>query len=157
MKKAYHQCGGQAKNIQIEHLLNPLRYFDIDFRMVTEDGEVNGGSSGQVYAAVSLLCIARMSLIERNNGKKETKGLRFMPIDEGESSGSNFYLLEKIARQNDYQLIVMSILPIDDHNDSGRYQYLLSGTSGANGRICVNAIFDEGKGVETITTTADGE
>lgn len=157
MKKAYHQCGGQAKNIQIEHLLNPLRYFDIDFRMVTEDGEVNGGSSGQVYAAVSLLCIARMSLIERNNGKKETKGLRFMPVDEGESSGSNFYLLEKIARQNDYQLIVMSILPIDDYYDSGRYQYLLSGTSGANGRICMNAIFDEGKGVETITTTADGE
>lgn len=157
MKKAYHQCGGQAKNIQIEHLLNPLRYFDIDFRMVTEEGEVNGGSSGQVYAAVSLLCIARMSLIERNSGKKETKGLRFMPIDEGESSGSNFYLLEKIARQNDYQLIVMSILPIDDSNDSGRYQYLLSGTSGANGRICVNAIFDEGKGVETITTIADGQ
>lgn len=157
MKKAYHQCGGQAKNIQIEHLLNPLRYFDIDFRMVTGDGEVNGGSSGQVYAAVSLLCIARMSLIERNNGKKETKGLRFMPIDEGESSGSNFYLLEKIARQNDYQLIVMSILPIDDYYDSGRYQYLLSGTNGANGRICVNAIFDEGKGVETITTTADDE
>ncbi|MCC8198255.1 MAG: hypothetical protein LIP06_06680 [Tannerellaceae bacterium] len=157
MKKAYYQCGGQAKNIQIEHLLNPLRYFDIDFRMVTEDGEENGGSSGQVYAAVSLLCIARMSLIERNSGKKETKGLRFMPIDEGESSGSNFYLLEKIARQNDYQLIVMSILPIDDYNESGRYQYLLSGTSGTNGRICINAIFDEGKGVESITTAADDE
>ncbi len=157
MIKAYLQCGGEAKNIQIEHLLNPLRYFDIDFRMTTEDGEENGGSSGQVYAAVSLLCIARLSLIERNSGKKETKGLRFMPIDEGESSGSNFYLLEKIARQNDYQLIVMSILPIDDYNESGRYQYLLSGTSGANGRICVNAIFDEGKGVETITTAADGE
>lgn len=157
MRKAYYDCGGQAKNIQIEHLLNPLRYFDIDFSMITEDGEENGGSSGQVYAAVSLLCIARLSLIERNSGKKETKGLRFMPIDEGESSGSNFYLLEKIARQNDYQLIVMSILPIDDYNESGRYQYLLSGTSGTNGRICVNAIFDEGKGVETITTAADGE
>lgn len=80
-----------------------------------------------------------------------------MPIDEGESSGSNFYLLEKIARKNDYQLIVMSISPIDDYNESGRYQYFLSGTRGANGRICVNAIFDERKGVETITTAVDGE
>lgn len=157
MKKAYYQCEGKAKNIQIEHLLNPLRYFDIDFHMVTEDGEVNGGSSGQLYAAVSLLCIARLSLIERNAGNKENKGLRFMPIDEGESSGSNFYLLEKIARQNDYQIIVMSISPIDDYSESGRYQYFLSGTKGANGRICINAIFDEGKGVETITRPADGE
>lgn len=157
MKKAYYQCEGKAKNIQIEHLLDPLRYFDIDFHMVTEDGEENGGSSGQLYAAVSLLCIARLSLIERSAGNKENKGLRFMPIDEGESSGSNFYLLEKIARQNDYQIIVMSISPIDDYSESGRYQYFLSGTRNANGRICINAIFDEGKGIETLTTPADGE
>ncbi|RHV92971.1 hypothetical protein [Culturomica massiliensis] len=145
---AYQRCGGKAKQAEIKDLLDPLRYFDIFFKLETEDGEANGGSSGQTYAAAALLCIARLSLIEKQENLKEKKGLRFMPVDEGESAGSNFYLLEKIAAKNDYQIVLMAMNPLDDYGKEGRYQYFLSGQSGGNSRICVNAVFDEGSGVE---------
>lgn len=148
MTEAYHRCGGKAKQVEITDLLNPLRYFDIFFTLETDDGESNGGSSGQTYAAAALLCIARLSLIEKQENLKEKKGLRFMPVDEGESTGSNFYLLEKIAAKNDYQIVLMAMNPLDDYGEQGRYQYFLSGQSGGNSRICVNAVFDEGRGLE---------
>jgi len=145
---AYHRCGGKAKQAEIKDLLNPLRYFDIFFELVDEEGEINGGSSGQTYAAAALLCIARLSLIGRQECQKERKGLRLMPVDEGESTGSNFYHLEKIAAKNDYQIVLMAMNPLDDYGEEGRYQYFLSGKAGSSGRICVNAVFDEGRGLE---------
>ena len=50
-----------------------------------------------------------------------------MPIDEAESIVSNFDLLERIAKANHYQLIVMSIRPLDDFREGEQYQYMLNG------------------------------
>ncbi|MFV0594019.1 MAG: hypothetical protein ACK5M7_21790 [Draconibacterium sp.] len=111
------------------------------------DGTKNSGSTGQTYAAIALLCIARLSLIEKKaKGKKIVKGLRIMPIDETENIGSNFSMLERIAQDNDYQLVVISRHPLDDNSKMGRYQYMLNGQDNG-GKIGTFAIFDEGEEV----------
>lgn len=145
MKEAYIQCGGKARKIEIKHLLNPKSYFNIDFSMRKSDGSINSGSTGQTYSAIALLCIARLSLIEKgaSSGRK-VKGLRFMPIDETENIGSNFDMLEKIAQDHDYQLIVISRHPLDDYSEKGRYQYMLNGQVDGE-RIGTFAIFNEGE------------
>ncbi|WP_294083900.1 hypothetical protein [Proteiniphilum sp. UBA5384] len=113
--------------------------------MRKSDGTVNSGSTGQTYAAIALLCIARLSLIEKKaSGGKLAKGLRIMPIDETENIGSNFTILEKIAQDYDYQLVVISRHPLDDSGEHGRYQYMLNGQA-ESGKIGTFAIFNEGE------------
>lgn len=145
MKEAYLQCGGKARRIDTKNLLNPKSYFNIEFSMQKSDGTKNPGSTGQTYAAIALLCIARLSLIEKKvSGRKQPKGLRFMPIDEAENVGSNFDMLDKIAQENDYQLIVISRGSLDDYSEKGRYQYMLNGRADG-GKIGTFAIFKEGE------------
>ncbi|PKP22888.1 MAG: hypothetical protein CVU05_02015 [Bacteroidetes bacterium HGW-Bacteroidetes-21] len=149
MITAYHQCGGKSKSPDAKELLNPKRYFDISFNMQADDGELNVGSAGQTYAAVALLCIARLSLIDQSGRLR--KGLRFMPIDEAEGIGSNYDLLENIAKTNDYQIISMSIRPLDDFKEGEQYLYILNGRMGKNERINTFAIFSEEVGITEHT------
>jgi hypothetical protein len=143
MREAYLQCGGKARRIDVKYLLNPKSYFNIDFSMRKNDGTINSGSTGQTYAAIALLCIARLSLIEKKvTGGRLAKGLRIMPIDETENIGSNFKMLEEIAQESDYQLVVISRHPLDDSSEKGRYQYMLNGQVDG-GRIGTFAIFNE--------------
>ena len=145
MREAYLQCGGKVRKIDVKYLLNPKSYFNIDFSMRKNDGTINSGSTGQTYAAIALLCIARLSLIEKKvSGGKLAKGLRIMPIDETENIGSNYEMLEKIAQDNDYQLVVISRHPLDDYSENGRYQYMLNGQVDG-GKIGTFAIFNEGE------------
>jgi hypothetical protein len=147
MREAYLQCGGKARRIDVKYLLNPKSYFNIDFSMRKSDGTINSGSTGQTYAAIALLCIARLSLIEKKvTGGKLAKGLRIMPIDETENIGSNFKMLEEIAQKSDYQLVVISRHPLDDSSEKGRYQYMLNGHVD-DGRIGTFAVFNEGEDV----------
>jgi len=143
MREAYLQCGGKARRIDVKYLLNPKSYFNIDFSMRKSDGTINSGSTGQTYAAIALLCIARLSLIEKKvTGGKLAKGLRIMPIDETENIGSNFKMLEEVAQKSDYQLVVISRHPLDDSSEKGRYQYMLNGQV-EGGRIGTFAVFNE--------------
>ena len=144
MRDAYLQCGGKVRKIDIKHLLNPKSYFNIDFSMRKSDGTINSGSTGQTYAAIALLCVARLSLIEKKVGGKQSRGLRFMPIDETENIGSNFDMLEKIEQDYDYQIIVISRYPLDDYSEKGRYQYILNGQVDGE-KIGTFAIFNEGE------------
>jgi hypothetical protein len=145
MRDAYMQCGGKMRKIDIKHLLNPKSYFNIDFSMRKSDGTINSGSTGQTYAAIALLCIARLSLIEKKvGGGRLAKGLRIMPIDETENIGSNFDMLEKIAQDYDYQLVVISRYPLDDYSKRGRYQYMLNGQVDGS-KVGTFAIFNEGE------------
>lgn len=145
MREAYLQCGGKARRIDVKCLLNPKSYFNIDFSMRKYDGTINSGSTGQTYAAIALLCIARLSLIEKKvSGGKLAKGLRIMPIDETENIGSNFKMLEEIAQESDYQLVVISRHPLDDSSEKGHYQYMLNGLVDGV-RIGTFAIFNEGE------------
>ena len=147
MIAAYQKCGGKSRNPEVKELLNPKRYFDISFEMKSEDGELNVGSAGQTYAAVALLCIARLSVIENKRNGKQKNGIRFMPIDEAEGIGSNFDLLERIAKECDYQVIVMSIRPLDGFREGQQYQYILNGHVGKNNRVSTFAIFSEAQGI----------
>jgi hypothetical protein len=88
--------------------------------MKSQTGRNNKGSTGQTYAAIALLCIARLSIVGNKN-KGQEKGLRFMPIDEAEGLGSNFDLLSEIAKTHDYQILTFSINPLGRYNEQHVY------------------------------------
>ncbi|WP_247649234.1 hypothetical protein [Lutibacter sp. B1] len=125
MQEAFYRCGG-SKNLKpkVLELLNPKSYYGLNFTIQSFHGKTNPGSTSQTYAAIALLCIARLSLINRGAKDKVRDGIRFMPIDEAAGLGSNFDMLYDIAKANDYQIISLSIQPykVDMLN---QYIYLL--------------------------------
>ncbi|MFD1615164.1 DNA repair protein Rad50 [Gelatiniphilus marinus] len=126
MVQAFHRCGGpKYSRPSYKQLLNPKSYYDLSFTIESNRGK-NAGSTSQTYSAIALLCIARLSLIEndRSSLKKIKPGIRFMPIDEAEGLGSNFDMLYEIAKNNDYQLLSLSILP-NKVNKENQNIYLL--------------------------------
>ncbi|WP_421826151.1 hypothetical protein [Larkinella sp.] len=119
----FKACSG-VRNFtpEIRDLLNPNSYFSLNFSIISVDnGKKNDGSTGQTYAAIALLCIARLSLI----GRVRRKGIRFMSIDEAEGLGSNYDMLYDIARNNDYQLISMSINLVGSFKEGDQYVHML--------------------------------
>ncbi len=110
--EAFYRSGG-SKNLKpkIEELLNPKSYYSVKFSIKTSQGKKNDGSTSQAYAAIALLCIAKLSLLNKQSKNKFVKAIRFMAIDEAEGLGSNFDMLYGIARANDYQLLSLSINP----------------------------------------------
>jgi ABC-type dipeptide/oligopeptide/nickel transport system ATPase component len=105
MINAFHNFGGhRGIKPKIEDLLNPNSYFNLSFKMESHaTGKTNSGSTGQTYAATALLCIARLSLVNRTAvSQKKPPGIRFMPVDEAEGLGSNFDMLYEIAREFDW-------------------------------------------------------
>lgn len=125
MREAFYRCGG-SRNLRpkIIELLNPKSYYGLNFTIQSFHGKTNPGSTSQTYASIALLCIARLSLINRAAKDKVRNGIRFMPIDEAAGLGSNFDMLYDIAKANDYQIISLSIQPykVDMLN---QYIYLL--------------------------------
>jgi len=126
MKTAFVSCGGsQNTDVSVNKLLDPTSYYELEFKMESETGRINKGSTGQTYAAIALLCIARLSVMSNEEGKKAQPAVRIMPIDEAEGLGSNYDMLHDIARNYDYQLISLSINPVGKFNDGGQYIYML--------------------------------
>ena len=125
MQEAFYRCGG-SRNLKpkVLELLNPKSYYGLNFTIQSFHGKTNPGSTSQTYAAIALLCIARLSLINRGAKDKVRDGIRIMPIDEAAGLGSNFDMLYDIAKANDYQIISLSIQPykVDMLN---QYIYLL--------------------------------
>ena len=110
--EAFYRSGG-SRNLKpkIEELLNPKSYYNVKFSIKTSQGKKNDGSTSQAYAAIALLCIAKLSLLNKQSKNKFIESIRFMAIDEAEGLGSNFDMLYKIALANDYQLLSLSINP----------------------------------------------
>ncbi len=105
MKEAFFQCGGSlSSGVTISKLLDPSSYYELSFKMESDSGRVNKGSSGQTYAAIALLCIARLSIMSNEEGKSAEPAVRVMPIDEAEGLGSNYDMLYDIANRYDYQV-----------------------------------------------------
>ncbi len=126
MAEAYYNCGGvRSPKVDTDKLLDPCSYFDLDFSMESANGRTNIGSTGQTYAAIALLCIARLSVIGLKEHEKPKPGIRFMPIDEAEGLGSNFDLLYKIAKTHDYQIVSMSVNPVGRFQEGQQYVYML--------------------------------
>jgi len=136
MIEAFHRCGG-AKSMKpnYKQLLNPKSYYDLSFSIESKKGK-NSGSTSQTYSAIALLCIARLSLIEKDalNSKKVKPGVRFMPIDEAEGLGSNFDMLYQIAKDYNYQLLSLSILP-NKINKENQNIYLLQNNLEADKKV----------------------
>ena len=122
MREAFYKCGGpRTLKPSIEQLLNPKSYYDLKFSIKSEHGKKNDGSTSQTYAAIALLCMARLTLLDRTLPQgKIREGIRFMAIDEAEGLGSNFDMLFKIAKANDYQILSLSINPnkVDAQNQN---------------------------------------
>lgn len=110
--EAFYRSGG-SRNLKpkIEELLNPKSYYNLKFSIKTSKGKKNAGSTSQTYAAITLLCIGKLSLLNKQSKNKFIEAIRFMAIDEAEGLGSNFDMLYNIARANDYQILSLSINP----------------------------------------------
>lgn len=123
--EAFYRSGGSRRlKPRIEELLNPKSYYNLKFSIKTNQGKKNDGSTSQTYAAITLLCIGKLSLLNKQSKNKFVKGIRFMAIDEAEGLGSNFDMLYKIALANDYQILSLSINP--NKIDAGKQNiYLL--------------------------------
>ncbi len=114
--------GNRNGDVAIEDILNPNSYMELSLEMQDSRGKSNKGSTGQTYAAIALLCIARLSIVGSKNYNKDT-GIRFMPIDEAEGLGSNFDLLNEIAQKYDYQIVTFAINPLGRYD--GQFIYIL--------------------------------
>lgn len=126
MKTAFHNCGGPLHiTPTVQTLLDPSNYYELSFTMESESGRTNKGSTGQMYAATALLCIARLSIMSAEEGKALEPAVRIMPIDEAEGLGSNYDMLYGIAEKYDYQLISLSIGPVGKFKDGEQYLYIL--------------------------------
>lgn len=147
MLKAFQTAGGSSK-VTWEDLLNPKSYFDLDFDLKLESGESNAGSQGQTYTANALLGLARLSLIET----EKRKGLRIMPIDEAEGLGSNYNMLHELAKQENYQIVSMSIETAGDIVAGEQYIYIMNENNLADESSYVPplGIFTDGDPVEDI-------
>lgn len=126
MIAAFRACSSAATaRPKIEKLLDPNAYLEVSFSMESNNGQVNKGSTGQSYAGIALLCIARLSIIGARDERKNPPSIRFMPIDEAEGLGSNYDLLYSIAKDNDYQIISLSINPLGKFQEGEQYIYML--------------------------------
>lgn len=59
----YSQVAGFEDEVHIGQLLDPQIYFDLEVQLADENGNETG-STGQTYAAIIMLCIARLSKVE---------------------------------------------------------------------------------------------
>lgn len=146
MISVFREANG-TKEATVNDLLNPRSYFDLLFE-IKQSGQKNSGSNGQTYTANALLCLARLSLIEEEN----RTGIRIMPIDEAEGLGSNYEMLHKLAKKEQYQIVTMSIETAGDINDEGQYIYIMHDNKDANGLTYVPplGIFHKGQLTENI-------
>jgi len=122
----YKQITGKYNVPKIEKLLNPKNYFALDFKMTGISGTSNVGSTGQTTTALALLCIARLSELHKDEDNNDLPGIRFMPLDEALDLGSNYDVLYNIALKKKYQIISMSIYPLENMQDNSQYWYMLN-------------------------------
>lgn len=121
MIKAFQESGGSSK-VEPKDLINPKSYFDLEFDLKLENGDVNSGSNGQTYTANALLGLARLSLIEDH----KRKGIKMMPIDEAEGLGGNYDMLHSLAKDESYQIITMGIETTGEILEGEQYLYIMN-------------------------------
>jgi hypothetical protein len=105
-------------------LLDPKFYFTLKVRMEDEEGEMNTGSGGQAYTALALLCIGRLSIVQKD--QDQNQGVKFIIIEElSNIDDTNFNIFPVIAKQFGYQLITMTPKPFGSYNDEEWYLHML--------------------------------
>ncbi len=121
MLKAFKAERGSHKATP-EELLDPKSYFDLDFELKLQSGLANAGSQGQTYTGNALLGLARLSLIKN----QDRRGIKIMPIDEAEGLGGNYNMLNKLARDENFQILSMSIETAGDIEVGDQYIYIMN-------------------------------
>ncbi|OQX22121.1 MAG: hypothetical protein BWK75_01550 [Candidatus Altiarchaeales archaeon A3] len=104
-------------------LLNPKFYFNLSVRMENEEGKTNTGSGGQAYMALSLLCIGRLSIVQK---QQDMPGVRFIIIEElSNIDDTNFNIFPQIANEFGYQLLTMTPKPFGSYTNEEWYLHML--------------------------------
>jgi len=129
VENLYAQTVKFKGKIGISELLDPQIYFDLKIRLTDENGNETG-STGQTYASIIMLGIARLSIVETRN----RKGIRFIILEETASlDKTNFKTFPNIAKEFGYQIFTMTPEPYNSDATQGWYLYgLLRGTNGNN-------------------------
>lgn len=118
----YKNYSGNKANVTIEDLLNPKRYFTLKGRLTDENDKDIPGSTGESYTAVSLLGIARLSVVQDG----DRPGLRFIILEESATLDNvNFGMFPVIAKQYDYQIITMTPKPYAIGDNEGWFIHQL--------------------------------
>ena len=117
------QAFSQARNCELEDLLNPKYYFELRVGLFDEKNNKYSGSGGQAYTALALLCIGRLSVIQR---EKDRPGVRFIIIEElSNIDDTNFGLFPQIAEQFGYQLLTMTPKPFGTYSEDHWFLHML--------------------------------
>jgi exonuclease SbcC len=113
--------------LSTKDLLNPKKYFELSTKLTDDSGQTISGSNSQGYAAVALLCIGRLSIIEINKSGKG-KGIKFIILEEvGSMSDDNFGMFVKVSQEFGYQIITMTPKPYGYFENMEWYLYELYG------------------------------
>lgn len=111
------------KNCELEDLLNPKFYFDLKVGLYDDKNNRYSGSGGQAYTALALLCIGRLSVIQKD---KNRPGVRFIIIEElSNIDDTNFGLFPQIAEQFGYQLMTMTPKPFGTYTEDSWFLHML--------------------------------
>lgn len=108
---------------EMTDLLDPKFYFDLRVGLYDDQGNRYPGSGGEAYTALALLCIGRMSVIQRD---KNRPGVRFILIEElSNIDDTNFGLFPEIAKMFGYQLLTMTPKPFGSYSESEWFLHML--------------------------------
>ena len=108
---------------EMSDLLDPKFYFDLRVGLFDDQGNRYPGSGGEAYTALALLCIGRMSVIQRD---KNRQGVRFILLEElSNIDDTNFGLFPEIAKMFGYQLMTMTPKPFGSYSESEWYLHML--------------------------------
>ncbi|MTI32268.1 hypothetical protein [Xanthovirga aplysinae] len=113
-------------DLSISTLVDAKNYFDLEVNLLDSEKKKYGGSTGQSYMVLALLCIGRLSIVEefRDNPRE---GIRFIIIEElANLDDVNFGIFPKIAKQFGYQLITMTPKPYGSVSAEGWYLHMLT-------------------------------
>ena len=115
----------KIKTVNIKNLLDEKQYFNLklDLQDSTSDQKY-GGSHGQSYMAISLLCIGRLSIVEDKNSRP---GIRFIIVEElANLDENNFNVFPRLAEDFGYQLITMTPKPFGAISEKGVFIHMLT-------------------------------
>jgi exonuclease SbcC len=113
----------QVKNCELLDLLNPKFYFELRVGLFDDKNNRYSGSGGQAYTALALLCIGRLSVIQRD---KNRPGVKFIIIEElSNIDDTNFGLFPQIAEQFGYQLMTMTPKPFGTYSEDSWFLHML--------------------------------
>lgn len=113
-----------GKILSTKDLLDPRKYFELSVNLTDESKQDTAGSNSQGYAAIALLCIGRLSIIEQAN----RRGLRFIILEEvSNMSDDNFEMFIKVSHEFGYQILTMTPKPYGYFEDMEWYHYSLYG------------------------------